>query len=90
MDDVAAIGAALRERMHARVSLALREMLLTELAAQRRAVLQGEDPRRQFGYGRVAHLYTEDDGTAMHEEIRAAFLLVSGRMLGVAKEQTHE
>lgn len=83
-------AARIRETMHARVSMALRELALDEIAAQREAVLRNSDPRPRYGYGRVAHLYTEAEGTAMHEEVRAAFLLVSGRMLGVAKEQTHE
>jgi hypothetical protein len=74
---------ALQATMRAAVSMTLREMDAEEVLAQRLAVLLGGDPRQRYGYAKMAHLYTEADGTKMHGETEAAFLAVSGAMLGI-------
>ncbi len=69
--------------MRAQVAMVLQEMSDEEVVSQRLAVLLNSDPRQRYGYDKAALLYTEADGTQMHEQTRRAFLAASGARLGV-------
>lgn len=49
-----------------------------EVMAQRLGLLLGNNPIGTLGYDKVEHLYTEQQGTKMHEETKRAFLAITG------------
>lgn len=57
----------------AAMHLALQELSNEEIAAQHLAVTFGSDPRRRYGYAKIAHFYTEGDGTRMSQSAQEAF-----------------
>jgi hypothetical protein len=72
MDEIMAIA----------VNVATKELTDLELAALNNVAQVNMDPRgRIFDYDDVKHLFTEMNGTRMHEETKRALALVVNRRL---------
>lgn len=71
----------MRARMAAAVSIACEALTNDELAGMNLAVQLGINPTTRAGYDKIAHLFTEDNGTRMHDETAAALARVALRRL---------
>ena len=60
--------------LYAVVKIAIEGMDPLALNAQYLTQLLGGDPRQRLGYDKVKPLFTEQNGTKMHEETRRIFL----------------
>lgn len=49
------------------------QLTLSELSALYLAMNTDGDPRGRFGYEKAKALFTQNDGTKMHADVRAAF-----------------
>jgi len=61
------------------VAIELAELTEKEVAALRLRLVLGGDPRNSYGYEKVKHLFTEQGGTAMHDEAKRAFLAITAQ-----------
>jgi hypothetical protein len=75
---------AMREIMAKTVYVCTRNLTDDELLVLSTVAITDADPHgRLFDYEKVAHLFTQDNGTRMHEETKVAlFRVVSTRFQG--------
>ena len=64
------------------VALACRQLADEQLAALNLAVQAGWDASNLSGYEHIAGLFTEANGTQMHEDAKVAFAKVALKRLG--------
>lgn len=74
---------AMRGIIQSQVAICVASMSDDEVLTQRLAVLLGGGRRPRPGHEALAPLYTECDGTQMHDETRRAFLVVTAERLGL-------
>lgn len=72
------------DAVHAAISAALSRLSDEDVLALRIAVLLNSNPKAISVYSKVSTLFTEEDGTLMEDTMRAAFLAVTRKRLGIS------